>query len=391
MSSTTTPSIELGTVVSQRFRIEKKIGAGSFGEIYVAYDLNRHQHVAVKTEPRASKHPQIHYEAKIYKLLAGGRGIPTLHWHGIEGQWNVLVLDLLGPSLEEVFTYYRRRLSLKTVLLLAEQMIDRMEYMHKKNYIHRDIKPDNFVYHNDLIYLIDFGLAKKYRCPKTHEHIPMKTGKNLTGTARYVSVNTHLGVEPSRRDDLESLCYVWMYFLRGSLPWQGQKGAKKEKYQKIMALKQDISIDDLIGTGAANQAGEKRDFNSTCSTNTSDAENYWLATGMKFSRPLPQEFKYYLQYCRNLRFTDTPDYSYLRRLMKDVFYRENFSYDRLFDWITVPSKFQYAKQAGDSPGKASQQLTPTAAAKRFEADEKERRKERDYSQRLESTGVLYRS
>jgi len=337
--------MEPGVLLCQRFKVEKKIGAGSFGEIFVAYDTAKHNHVAVKTELRSSKHPQIHYEAKIYKLMAGGRGIPTLHWHGSENGYNILVMDLLGPSLEDVFTHYRRRLSLKTVLMLAEQMLDRVEYFHKRNYIHRDIKPDNFVYHNDLIYLIDYGLCKKFRCPKTHEHIPMKTGKNLTGTARYVSINTHTGIEPSRRDDLESLCYVWLYFLRGSLPWQGQKGAKKEKYQKIMQLKQETSIEELIGTGV-----EKRsDFNSTCSTNTSDAENYWVAMGMKFSRPLPQEFKFYLQYCRNLRFTDTPDYSYLRRLLKDVFYREGFSYDRLFDWITLPSKFQYHKLVGLPP------------------------------------------
>ncbi|CAD7971253.1 unnamed protein product [Amoebophrya sp. A25] len=352
------PPLDPGTVILQRFRIEKKIGAGSFGEIYVAYDTQKHVSVAVKTESRTTRHPQIHYEAKIYKLLRGGKGIPTMHWYGTEGNYNILVLDLLGPSLEDIFTHYRRRLSMKCVLMLADQMLDRIEYLHKKNYIHRDIKPDNFVYHQDCIYLIDYGLAKKYRDPKTHEHIPMKTGKNLTGTARYVSINTHLGVEPSRRDDLESLCYVWLYFLRGSLPWQGQKGSKKEKYQKIMTLKMETSIDDLIGTGPSKSdkaslrtstpsMNPQYDFNSTCSTNTSlsgDVENYWLATGTKFSRPLPQEFKFYLQYCRSLRFTDTPDYGYLRRLIKDVFYREGYSYDRLFDWITMPSKFQYAPQ-----------------------------------------------
>merc|ERR1712194_121465 len=126
-------------------------------------------------------------------------------------------------------------------------MLARIESLHKKNYIHRDIKPDNFVYSNltsndDRVYVLDFGLAKKYRDPRTYEHMIMRTGKNLTGTARYVSINTHLGIEPSRRDDLESLCYVWVYFLRGSLPWQGQKGSKREKYQKIMTLKIDIII-----------------------------------------------------------------------------------------------------------------------------------------------------
>lgn len=346
--------LESGTLVAQRFRVERKIGGGSFGEIYVAHDLTRQVDVAVKVEPRTSKHPQIHYEAKIYKVLNGGKGIPQMHWFGSEGTYNVLVMDLLGPSLEDIFSHYRRRLSLKCVLMIADQMLDRIEFMHKRNYIHRDIKPDNFVYHNDIIYMIDYGLAKKYRDPKTHEHIPMRTGKNLTGTARYVSINTHLGVEPSRRDDLESLCYVWLYFLRGSLPWQGQKGSKREKYQKIMTLKMDTSIDDLIGPGNITEKSrssqkynyhQHNDFNSTCSTNvSSDVENYWAATCQSFGNCLPQEFKFYLQYCRALRFDDSPDYAYLRRLIKDVFYRENFQYDKLFEWgHSMPSKFQYSR------------------------------------------------
>lgn len=190
----------------------------------------------------------------------------------------------------------------------------------------------------------------------------MRTGKNLTGTARYVSINTHLGVEPSRRDDLESLCYVWLYFMRGSLPWQGQKGSKREKYQKIMTLKMETSIDELIGPGSIVEKKKNltashgqhmlQDFNSTCSTNTTststDVENYWAATHQIFGNTLPQEFKFYLQYCRALRFDDTPDYGYLRRLIKDVFYREGFQYDKLFDWggDRLPSKFQYSRTNG---------------------------------------------
>jgi len=359
MATTQNTKMEHGTIINQRFRVEKKIGGGSFGEIFVAQDMTRQCDVAVKVEPRCSKHPQIHYEAKIYKVLAGGKGIPTMFWYGTEGVFNILVMDLLGPSLEDIFSHFRRRLSLKCVLMIADQMLDRIEFLHKKNYIHRDIKPDNFVYHNDIIYMIDYGLAKKYRDPKSHEHIPMRTGKNLTGTARYVSINTHLGVEPSRRDDLESLCYVWLYFLRGSLPWQGQKGSKREKYQKIMTLKMETSIDDLIGPGTMTDKRSHKnknrsshglqsfDFNSTCSTQTSssaDVENYWTATHQHFGNVLPQEFKFYLQYCRALRFDDTPDYGYLRRLVKDVFYRESYSYDRLFDWgHHMPSKFQYGR------------------------------------------------
>lgn len=266
------PSMEPGLLIHNRFQVVRKIGGGSFGEIFLAHDFHRGCDVAVKSEPRSSKHPQVMYEAKIYRVLAGGKGFPQLHWYGSEGNHNILVLDLLGPSLEEIFTHYRRRLPLKWCLQIADQMLDRIEYLHKRSFLHRDIKPDNFVFgipssgipkntqdrqSTDHIYLLDFGLAKKYRDPRTHQHIPLKTGKSLTGTARYVSISTHLGIEPSRRDDLESLCYVWIYFLRGSLPWQGQKSppnqtggqSKKTKYNKIMSLKMETSLDELIGQG----------------------------------------------------------------------------------------------------------------------------------------------
>jgi serine/threonine protein kinase len=144
--------------------------------------------------------------------------------------------------------------------------------------------------------VIDFGLAKKYRDPKTHLHIPYRENKNLTGTARYASINTHLGVEQSRRDDLESLGYVMMYFCRGSLPWQGLKAAtKKQKYDRIMEKKMTTSTEILC-------------------------------------RGFPNEFAIFLNYTRSLRFDDKPDYAYLRKLFRDLFVREGFQYDYVFDW-----------------------------------------------------------
>ena len=173
-----------------------------------------------------------------------------IHHFGEEGDYNILIMDLLGPSLEDLFNFCGRKFQLKTTLMVADQMITRIEYVHSKNYIHRDIKPENFVIglgkRSNQVFLIDFGLSKKFRDPKTHQHIPYKENKNLTGTARYASINAHLGIEQSRRDDLEAIGYVSIYFIKGKLPWQGISAQNKaEKYHKIMEKKMSIPVEYL--------------------------------------------------------------------------------------------------------------------------------------------------
>ncbi|KAJ0229720.1 Casein kinase 1-like protein 13 [Hirschfeldia incana] len=290
-------------VVGGKFKLGRKLGSGSFGEIFLGVNVQTGDEVAVKLEPLRSRHPQLHYESKLYMLLQGGTGIPHLKWFGVEGEYNCMVIDLLGPSLEEFFNYCSRSFSLKTVLMLADQMLNRVEYMHVRGFLHRDIKPDNFLMglgrKANQVYIIDYGLAKKYRDLQTHKHIPYRENKNLTGTARYASVNTHLGIEQSRRDDLESLGYMLMYFLRGSLPWQGLRaGTKKQKYDKISEKKRLTPVDVLC-------------------------RNY------------PPEFTSYFLYVRSLRFEDKPDYSYLKKLFRDLFIREGYQFDYIFDWTIL--------------------------------------------------------
>ena len=174
-------------------------------------------------EPLKTAVPQLEYESKLYKVLQGSTGIPEVYWFGIEGDYRALVMELLGHSLEDLFQYCGRKLTLKTVCMIADQMISRLESMHNNNFIHRDMKPDNFLMgtknKQGVVYMIDFGLSKRYRDPKTGSHIPYRDGKSLTGTARYASVNTHIGIEQSRRDDLESVGYILLYLLKGNLPW----------------------------------------------------------------------------------------------------------------------------------------------------------------------------
>lgn len=238
-------------------------------------------------------------------MLSNAAGIPNVYYFGQEGLHNILVIDLLGPSLEDLFDHCGRRFSIKTVVMVAKQMLSRVQTIHEKNLIYRDIKPDNFLIGRpntkaqNVIHVIDFGMAKQYRDPKTKQHIPYRERKSLSGTARYMSINTHLGREQSRRDDLEALGHVFMYFLRGGLPWQGLKAAtNKQKYEKIGEKKQTTAIKDLC-------------------------------------EGFPEEFNKYLSYVRNLGFEDTPDYDYLRELFTKALQNTGEVEDGEYDWMKL--------------------------------------------------------
>ena len=196
-------------------------------------------------------------------------------------------MELLGKSLEDLFQSMDKKFTIKTVCMVGIQMLDRLEFIHSKNMIHRDIKPDNFVigYENKshIIYILDFGLSKKFRSAKTHEHIKF-------------SVNSLKGCEQSRRDDLEAVGYVLMYFLRGSLPWQGlHVNRGEDRYKKILQKKKGTSAEELC-------------------------------------KGFPSEFVEYINYTRNLEFEADPDYKYLRGLLTTVLAKQNAEYDFYYDW-----------------------------------------------------------
>ena len=210
-------------------------------------------------------------------------------------------MELVGQSLENLFQLKNRKFSLKTTCMLGKQMVERIEYVHSRKFIHRDIKPDNFAMgrgkNAHILYILDFGLSKKFWSTTHQSHIPFITGKKLTGTARYASVNALSGYEQSRRDDLESIAYIIMYFLRGNLPWQGLKVNKKEeRYKKICEIKKEYTSDKLC-------------------------------------KGFPKELELFISYIKQLEFTEVPDYDYLKNLLVKIMEKNKLEIDFYYDWF----------------------------------------------------------
>ena len=245
----------------------------------------------------------------LLSAVQGDPGFPAVRWHGQHDGLNVLIMELLGPSLQSLLRACGGRFSLKTVVMLADEMLVRIQTIHSRGYVYGDVKPDNFVIGNPAssdpqrlsrVYAVDFGMSQPYWDFVEHRHLPFGSGESFRGTVRYCSLSSHRGVKPSRQDDLESLGYCLLYFLQGRLPWQGiQRADQSEKRRRVFRCKRDTPL-HVLCEGA------------------------------------PYELQTYLSYCRRLRYEELPEYDYLRGLFTHIAEREHISYDDCYDW--TPAK-----------------------------------------------------
>ena len=289
----------IGKTIVNRYVIRKHLGGGSFGDVYEAEDRQTNQIVALKFETNEAN-PQLPNEYKMYKQLEGMDGIPRVYGLYDYGKSRILAMDQMGPSLESLFRRCEKKFSMKTILMMTDQVLRIIEWVHNCGIIHRDIKPQNFLVGRgalrNKVFLIDFGVSTTYIDPRTGEHAMFTDNNGLVGTAYYVSVNTHLGEQQSRRDDLESIMYMLIRFFKGKLPWQDIKiKSVEERNEKITQKKIQTALDELC-------------------------------------QGMPQEFLTVLSEIRKLRFDSTPKYAHFRRLFSTLFVKQGYTYDGLFDW-----------------------------------------------------------
>jgi len=294
--------IKENPVVFKKYKVKKKLGEGAFGDVYLGQTIENNSYVALKVEQRKIVKPILESEAFLLYSIAG-IGIPEVKSFGKVKNYNILVEPLLGKSLFDIFAENHKEMPLEDVCLIGKQVIDRIQWVHSKFIVHRDIKPDNFLIGKkdpNVIYLIDFGLSKKYRSSTTNKHIRFGFTGKLTGTVRFASANALRGGEQSRRDDIESIGYMLVYFLKKKLPWQGVTGRKKmERYLKIYKMKKNTTPEEL------------------CSG-------------------LFPEMVEYVSYSKKLEFEQEPDYNYLRKLFSKMLKRVNNTKDQLiFSWIKL--------------------------------------------------------
>ncbi|CAD8073940.1 unnamed protein product [Paramecium sonneborni] len=287
-------------IVCKNYKILSPLNQGTFGHIYLAIHQIKQEYYAVKILS-TGKNPilakSVKNEVDVLYKLNGHVGFPRLYYFIQNGTESVIVQTLLGQNLYQLLMQTPKKVfSLKTVLMFLDQAIERLQYLHMNDYIHRDIKPENFMtgLKEDEIYLIDFGFTSKYR--EQGQHIERQKNENIIGTPRFCPICSHLSLSQNRASDLESLGYLAIYFLKGSLPWMHIHAETPEEKIKLI--------------------GQKK-------INTSIEE---LCSG------LPKTFEDYFKYIQNISFDGDPNYDYIQKSFKKLYQTLGYPFDQKFDW-----------------------------------------------------------
>lgn len=288
----------INQIIFKKYEVKKKLGKSSTIDIYAGVSKEDGKPVLIKIEPKSSEKQYLETEAyNLYNFK--GFGIPELIKFGKKNNNLILIESKKGRSLYDLFLENNKKFSLNEICLIGIQCIERLKFIHSKNYIHRNIKPENFVIGLEdphVIYLQNFYLCEKYKSSKTNQHAKFKYTKEIVGTERYGSINALRGLRQGRRDDLESLCYMLIYFFLGKLPWQGiSADSETERHEKLLKEKKSFKI-----------------------------ENY---------KQIPKDFCTLFKYVKNLKFEEEPKYSLMIKLLQNI-RNENqcFSNVNLF-WI----------------------------------------------------------
>lgn len=271
-----------------RYNIKSKLGKGSFGTVYDGIDTETNNSVAIKIDENPNLR-RLEQEYKFYTLLQGKKGIPKVFLYDDSGEKDILIMQRLGPSLESLSQYCNRELDIPTIANVGVQMISILEIIHDTGILHRDIKPDNFLVglgsDSDDLFLIDFGLARRFINSNKQTHIPYRNSIGMVGNLRFASLRAQKGIEQGRRDDLESVIYTLIYLVKGNLPWQNLPlipgGGKDMRGKRILKIKQTLSFQDIC---------------DEC----------------------PEIFQTLLEYCRLLEFKERPNYEYLKTELKKL-------------------------------------------------------------------------